>query len=206
MRENMRVEFRRTGERSYAVKIHRGQSAPVVMDPAPGYDLDMPHDLLHLVVESELRLSRGIFGQIAAGGTAGTFHPRSHASSRTKRDVARDRRRIAKRGARLLADGRDEAMQSERATYISLHAWLARSNDARRKGRATQMTDAAQQVRATQTRGERQDLKPEVLDRICARLDHLSAQWRVLAIGESLIVEWPLQRDVEGSHGAFRTG
>lgn len=199
----MRIEFRRTGERSYAVMIHRGQSAPLVMDPAPGYDPDMPHDLLHLVVESELGLRRGIFGQVAAGGTAGTFHaPSVASSSRTKRDVARDRRRTAKRGARLRVEGRDEAMQSERATHISLQAWLARSDDAARKRRAVQMADAANHVRSTQTAAERQDLTPEVLDRICSRLDDLGARWRSLAIGESLLVEWPGWSGVRGTRSS----
>ena len=70
----MNIQFRRTGERRYAITIYRNNLPPVEMNPAPGYDPIMPHDLLHLVVESELGLTRGIFGQIAEGGHAGTFH------------------------------------------------------------------------------------------------------------------------------------
>lgn len=70
----MEVEFRRTGERRYAVTIFRKSYAHIEMNPAPGYDPIMPHDLLHLAVESEIGLRCGIFGQIAAGGNAGTFH------------------------------------------------------------------------------------------------------------------------------------
>lgn len=40
--------------------------ALVEMNRAPGYDPLMPHDLLHLIVESELGLTRGIFGQLAS--------------------------------------------------------------------------------------------------------------------------------------------
>jgi hypothetical protein len=69
----MEVQFRRTAERRYAITIYRKDLPPVEMNPAPGCDPIMPHDLLHLVVESELGLSRGIFGQVASGDTPGHF-------------------------------------------------------------------------------------------------------------------------------------
>ena len=64
----MEVHFRRTGERRYAVIINRKDLPIVEKDPAPGFDPLIPHNLMHLVVESELGLSRGIFGQLASGG------------------------------------------------------------------------------------------------------------------------------------------
>jgi hypothetical protein len=45
------------------------------MDPAPGYDAKLPHDMAHFIVENELGISGGVFGQLASGGTAGTFIP-----------------------------------------------------------------------------------------------------------------------------------
>jgi hypothetical protein len=44
------------------------------MSPAPGYDTFMPHDLQHFIVERALGIDGAIFGQLAAGGTARTFH------------------------------------------------------------------------------------------------------------------------------------
>jgi len=70
----MKVQFHRTGERRYAIVVLREGQEPLRMDSAPGYDSLMPHDLQHLIVEQELGIRLGIFGQIAAGGTAGTFH------------------------------------------------------------------------------------------------------------------------------------
>ncbi len=186
----MNVEFRRTDLRRYAVVIRRDGPPPLEMNPAPGYDVDMPHDLLHFVVESELGLRRGIFGQVAAGGDAGTFQDRT-ARSRNRREAARARRRIAKRGAKLSSHGRDEAALSERATYICFHEWLARSSDGRQRRRAATMAAEAGQVRATQTQSDRQVLSEESIERICARLDELSARGRSLGIGESLVVAWP---------------
>jgi len=179
----MEVQFRRTGERRYAVMIYRKNLPPGEMNPAPGYDPLLPHDLLHLMVESELGLSRGIFGQIAEGGHAGTFH---HVPSETenRREAARRRRRAAKQGEKLLREGREEAALSERATYICLYEWLARSADPTRRKRATQMAPKPQPTADSL-------MSEELLVRICARLDELSARWASLAIGQSLTVEWP---------------
>jgi hypothetical protein len=42
---------------------------------AAGYSDLIPHDAVHFVVEDEFDLRQRIFGQIAAGGNAGTFVP-----------------------------------------------------------------------------------------------------------------------------------
>src|SRR5215475_14341329 len=117
----MEVEFKRTGERRYAITIFREAYPTIEMNPAPGYDPIMPHDLLHLVVEREIGLRRGIFGQIAAGGNAGTFHS-VPSSTGSGREDARLRRRASKRGEKLLREGRDESALSERAAYVCFYA------------------------------------------------------------------------------------
>ncbi|HYE74205.1 MAG TPA: hypothetical protein VEF04_12785, partial [Blastocatellia bacterium] len=102
----MEVQFRRTGERRYAVTIFRPGNSALEMNPAPGYDSFMPHDLLHFIVESELGLRRGIYGQIAEGGHAGTFHSVG-SNHENRREAARQRKRLARRGEKLLREGRD---------------------------------------------------------------------------------------------------
>ena len=176
----MEVQFRRTGERRYAVTIYRKYLPPVEMNPAPGYDPMMPHDLLHLVVESELGLRHGIFGQVAAGGDAGTFHA-VPSGAENHREAARRRRRAAKRGERLLREGRQESAQSEHATYVCLYEWLTRSADPKRRKLAAEMAPPT---------GSRA-LTEDVLARVCARLDNLSARWTNLGVGEFLTVTWP---------------
>jgi hypothetical protein len=182
------VEFKRTGERRYAVIVHR-DGETLAMSTAPGYDTLMPHDLSHMIVELELGLDGGIFGQLAAGGHAATFH-RTDAVSPDRRATARDRRRRDKRGDRLMKAGRDDGALSERATYICLHAWLARSADPVHRARAHTMAAEAAHVRDVQSSDEARVLSPAAIDRVCARLDALSRQWRALAIGESMFVEW----------------
>ena len=105
----MIVVFHRTGQRRYAVEVQRPGFPNLVMNPAPGYDPRLPHDLMHLVVEAQLGLTRAIFGQLAAGGTAGTFQLPVN-SDESSREVKRTRKRAVKRGQRLLKQGRDECM------------------------------------------------------------------------------------------------
>src|SRR5262245_61822154 len=93
----MRLIFERIGERRYATRVQRRGLPDHLMSPAPGYDPLAPHDLLHLVVEAELGITDGIFGQLAAGGDAGTFHLVSDGTIPPRVD-ARARRRAIKLG------------------------------------------------------------------------------------------------------------
>jgi hypothetical protein len=155
-----------------------------MMNPAPGYDALIPHDMMHLVVEAQLGLKHGIFGQLAAG--AGTFQL-AVKDGESSREVARTRRRVAARGKKSMKAGRDECLQSERATYICRHEWLARS--ASRKARA--MSDQAASVRGAADAHELQALDHRKMDDICDHLDQLSARWSRLEVGESMAVGWP---------------
>jgi hypothetical protein len=171
MEHPMILVFRRTGQRRYAVEALRPGLPVVEMNPAPGYDRLIPHDMVHLVVEAQLGLTRGIFGQLAAGGNAGTFRlllKRDEGS----RKVTRARKRVLARGKRLQKDGRDDCIQSERAAHIYRHQWLARSS-----------SDQVQKTPA--------QLGKSKLDEICDHLDELSSHWSGLDVGESVAVSWP---------------
>ena len=169
----MLLIFRRTGQRRYAVEARRTSFPDVEMNPAPGYDRCIPHDMMHLVVEAKLGLTRAVFGQLAAGGDAGTFHL-SPQSQGTTRNLARLRRELKARGNKLLREGRDEAMQSERATYICWQEWRARSHPAK-------------QVRDKELRR----LDERTLAEICHHLDELSSHWSKLNVGDAMTVRWP---------------
>lgn len=189
----MEIEFRRTGERRYGVIIHRTGHTPMEMNPAPGYDPLIPHDLLHFIVENELGLRQGIFGQIAEGGTAGTFRT-VLPTGENNREVARSRRRETQRGGKLLRQGREDSMQSERATGICLYEWMARSADPARRKLSADMAVYAKQCRSQQSVTEAETLNEAMVKRICARMDELSARWSALEIGQALTVNWPGKR------------
>lgn len=168
----MEVEFRRTGYRQYAVAIILPGRPTLEMNPAPGYDARMPHDLIHFIVERELGIRYGIFGQLAAGGTAGTFHPTAGGLV-ASREASRQRRALVKRGAKLQQQGRTDSAKSERAADVCRQAWFART--ARRGFTVT----------------EEMPYSSVEIARVCDALDELSAAWAKLGIGQALTLYWP---------------
>jgi hypothetical protein len=185
----MKVEFQKTGERRYAVIIIRDDKTKLEMNPAPGFDPLMPHDMLHFLVEQELGLRQAIFGQVAMGGSAGSFmkHP---SESKNERKDARERRKLKQKGEKILKTGIDECAQSERATYICLQNWYANSTDESLRTRANEMKDNAQSVFGTMSESEKLKLNKEKLAQIRKRMDELSANWSSLGINQSISLEW----------------
>jgi hypothetical protein len=110
---SMTVTFTRTGKRRYRVAVEGPGVVSAWMEPAPGYDARLPHDVAHFVVENELGISGGIFGQLAAGGTVHTFHPTEEKA----------KRKIARRSDRIAAANREASFLSEKIVYISMQAW-----------------------------------------------------------------------------------
>ncbi|MGH6632149.1 hypothetical protein [Sphingopyxis sp.] len=103
----MKVHFIRSGARRYGMRIERTNAPVLVMDPAPGFDPDLPHDMVHFVVEAALGLKTGVFGQIAAGGDAGSFHVEARGALSAKERQRAARKQVAK-GAKLIkSQGRE---------------------------------------------------------------------------------------------------
>jgi len=186
----MILVFRRTGQRRYAIEAQRLGFPDLVMNPAPGYDPLIPHDMMHLVVEAQLGLTRGVFGQLAAGGNAGTFHL-SLKRDESTRELVRAGNRVRIRGKKLLKEGRDDSVRSERATYICWYEWLARSQANEPRTIAQTMSQQAKQVRKETPAKELRRLDETTLAEICRHLDELSSHWSRLNIGEAMTVRWP---------------
>lgn len=174
----MDVVFKRTGERRYAVVVKVEGREPQWMNPAPGYDDDIPHDLVHYVVEAELGLETGVYGRAVLGG--GTFIgvPEEGVSSRER---ARARRKQQKRDARmgsLSAGSHDDMLTSERLSGLSDLAF--RRKQGQRPDPALWKPEEA--------------LAPEDaarVARVVARLDTVAALWRALPVGGELRFAWP---------------
>jgi hypothetical protein len=172
----MTVRFRRTGVRRYAVVVTIAGEPPRAMDPAPGYDADIPHDLVHYIVEAELDLTNGVYGRAARG--AGTFvataerdvTPRERA--RKQRKQQRRERALGAQDARRAAD----MAQSERLAAVCDVAWRRKHDqhpDPARSAPLPRMEDAA-------------DVR-----RVVSRLDAIAPLWRALPVGGELVFEWP---------------
>ena len=109
----MRVTFTKTHQRGYSVSVEGPGIDPVKMHPAPGYNARLPHDAAHFIVENELGISGGVFGQLAAGGTANTFFSQD----------ARSQRKARKRGSKIAKDNKKDALFSEHAIYAAQSRW-----------------------------------------------------------------------------------
>ncbi|MCW0197487.1 hypothetical protein [Sphingopyxis sp.] len=188
----MKVHFIRSGARRYAMRIERPSGPMLVMDPAPGFDPDLPHDMVHFVVEAVLGLKNGVFGQIAAGGNAGSFHiggPEG-ADARSHRRAAR--KQAAKGAALIKAQGREGEL-SELAAFLFDIGWRSRT----RADSAAQQAALGEAARTRATLGdeERARLDARQAD-IFAAFDAVSKAWRGLKIGEALVLEWPTLRRI----------
>lgn len=172
----MVVIFRKTGERRYAVIVEVPGQAPQTMNPAPGFDPYIPHDLVHYAVEAELELTGGVFGRAASGG--GTFVPAGPADD--ARAQARQRRKQQRRENSLRhADARAQQMStSEHLAYLCDLAWR------RRHG---QRPDPSRWH-------EPAALSPEDATRVArvvTRLDALASVWNALPLDGELAFHWP---------------
>ena len=183
----MKVLFTKTGLRRYGVLVQRELAPDVAMNPAPGYDDYVPHDLLHFVAEAEWNLDGAVFGQLAAGGDAGTFVPTEKALiPRAMRDRKRQRRRA----------GKPKGRRSEVLAHLLEDAWYARH------GRRFLPDDWEERLEAAR-------VSREHVERVLERLDELAEQWHSLHVGEHLTLDWPRpegRRHPRASHGRRRGG
>jgi hypothetical protein len=161
------VEFRKTGARRYGVFVERDTACALVMHPAPGFHEFLPHDLLHFVAETEWGLDGAVFGQLAAGGDAGTFWP---VDQKLVASAMRRRKRLRR--------GRTRGRRSELLTGVLERAWSAR------RGRSPLPDDWDERLAAAR-------VDQETLARVVASLDVLAERWNELRVGESLRLEWP---------------
>jgi hypothetical protein len=173
----MEVSFERTGERRYAVRVLVPGQSPRYTHPAPGFDPYIPHDLVHYLVEAELRLAGGVYGRVAQGGSS--FIVESGGTGARQR--SREQRKQRKREARL--------SQRDSAT----HADMARAE------RLALLCDVTWRRRHGARGDERPWLAPapptpdeaECVERVLGRLEELARRWHALPVGGSLTFVWP---------------
>jgi hypothetical protein len=172
----VRVSFKRTAVRRYAVIVSVPGAPTRAADPAPGYDPDIPHDLVHYVVEAELRLANGVYGRAARG--AGTFVT-TEEHDISSRQRARQQRKQYRRERALRSHGGRPAAEmatSERLASLSDVVWR------RKAGQRPDALRAAPELRPEDA---------ESIERVVARLDVLAPLWRALPVGGELVFDWP---------------
>ena len=184
----MFATFARTGEHRYSVRVAVEGMPDMEMNPAPGYDPLMPHDLQHFIVERALGIDGAIYGQLAAGGTVGTFH--SVAKSGDHRAASRARRKQDRKSSRLMAGHEEDCARSERATYICWHDWLGHAKEPALRAKGLAMAATARSNLLAMPERERTCFTPEKLREIRAQFSTLSERWSTLEVGEGFTERW----------------
>ena len=168
----MRVTFPRLPD-------HQRGYALVERDDGVVYRLDggtagprLPHDIMHFVVERELRIRDGIWGGIAAGVV---FESMRHVSGRRPPHAA-------ERSRQLLRLFRDHGLRAELLTdLVSSAAAL----DPLTADRIRRLADAKLSV-LPET-----DVDPVIVAVAARALQVEAARWARLRVGEELCYEWP---------------
>lgn len=172
----MNVAFRRTGARRYAVIVSLAGEPSRKLEPAPGYDDDIPHDLVHYLVEAELGLTYAVYGSAARGGGTffATFDQNVGARAHTREQRKRKKRELALRAH----DDRHSAEmeRSEKLALVCDVSWR------RRHGQSADPGRPAPVVRAEDA--------PHVA-RVVAHLEAIAPLWRELPVGGELVFAWP---------------
>jgi hypothetical protein len=164
----LKVSFWKSGRRRYGVLVSREHHLDLVMNPAPGYDDYLPLALLHFVAEAEWELDGAMFGQLAAGGDAGTFIPTEQSQIP---GAMRDRRRRRRRA------GKPKPRRSDLHAHFLEEAWHTRH------GRPP-LPNWQEQLEAAH-------VSTDHLERVLDQLDQLAQSWHSLPSGEHLSLDWP---------------
>ena len=168
----MRVTFLRLPDhqRAYAL-VERDDGVVDRLDGGPAGPR-LPHDIMHLVVERELRIRDGIWGGIAAGVV---FDSMRHVSGRRPPHAA-------ERSRQLLRGFREHGLRAELlADLVSSAAAL----DTLSADTIRRLADAKLSV-LPDTR-----VDPVVIAVAARALQVEAARWARLRVGEELCYDWP---------------
>ena len=170
----MRVTFPRLPdhERAYAL-VERDDGAVYRLYGGPAGPR-LPHDIMHFVVERELRIGDGIWGGIAAGIV---FDSMQHVGGR-RPPHARERSRD------LLAAFRQRGLRAEvLANFVECVAGLDHPSDIQIRTLAAAKLTVLPEADA--------DLEPTAVAAAAQALQVEAARWARLRVGEELTYDWP---------------
>ena len=180
----MRVTFPRLADhqKGYSV-IERDDGVVYRMDGYTVMGPDLPHDVRHLIVERELRISDGIFGAIAAGTVWTSMH---HLRGRRPPHSV-------ERSAQLKKVQRDRIMRAELlANLVEAVAVLDDPSPDEIQRIARMKLSLVPVVEPGADPAEVIALPPaEVLAAAASALQVETARWARLRVGDELVYEWP---------------
>jgi hypothetical protein len=166
----MRVTFPRLPdhERAYAL-VERDDGAVYRLYGGPAGPR-LPHDIMHFVVERELRIGDGIWGGIAAGIV---FDTMQHVSGRRPPHAREGSKELRQRGLRA------EVL----ANFVECVAGLDHPSDIQIRTLAAAKLTVLPEADA--------DLEPAAVAAAAQALQVEAARWARLRVGEELSYDWP---------------
>ena len=185
----MRIWFERAGERRVRITVERDDGALLEIR-SPDASREIPHDLVHYVVEAELGLPEGFWGKIARGVVFDSVRVVRAPIRRTARP-RRKRRRLPPR----------QLLEAEVLVEIFLKSWDGSAVE--EYGSVRAYLDATWSPR---TRSRADEIDPATIDRVSARLDEISRRWQALPKGRALELDWPPPRSEVARERAGRPG
>jgi hypothetical protein len=180
----MRVTFPRLADhqQGYAV-VERDDGVVYRMDGFTVMGPDLPHDVRHLIVERELRISDGIFGTIAAGTVYASMH---HLRGRRPPHSA-------DRSAHLKKAQRNRIMRAELLANLVETIAVLDDPSPDEIRRLTRMKLSV--VPIVEPGADPADViaapPPAPLAAAARTLQVEAARWARLRVGEELVYEWP---------------
>jgi hypothetical protein len=174
----VRVTFTRLTGHRYAVGVVRESGPPAGQRVSAGKGVWLPPDIAHFLVEREFGLRLGIFGQLAAGGDAGTFR-----AAPADRDA-----RLAHCAHRLQVTGRGDLGRSVAMVSICTAIWEFEA------GRRFAPPDLQPYATATSRSWGLLDMADVPCDgvrRVVQEFEGVATRWNALGVRESLAFDWP---------------
>jgi hypothetical protein len=184
------IEFIKGAGTRYRSLLHRPDGVTVEFDGGAYNKVPerVPHDIAHLIVEDELRLTRGVWGVLVAGG----LFPQAHAVQGRRPPHASERARAVTRAAG------DRLTQAEILTGAVCYVV-----------RGGLHPDRGAMQRAVGERWWTDDLTPDALERCRTRLHAAARDWAALPPGGTFTGRWDHAVDPGlpvGSRGAHTRG
>lgn len=170
----MRVSFHRLPGNRYHSTAERADGVTVFV---PGYDraAKIPHDLVHFVVERELRLRCGVWGTIASGG------------------MFRNMKVISGRQGPHPAERSKEVLRTHGAALTAAEALAAFFADLLELDTAERPERLLADFRRRADGLPLPELSAERVLACREALRRAAVQWRRVKVGEALILDWPFR-------------
>lgn len=173
----MEITFTKTGERTYEVVALRDDGVKLRVR-TPDKPLKIPHDMVHYVVERELKMEGGFWGSIAAGAVFATVEVVS----------GRQPPHAAELSAALIKASYREQAAAE--LYVAVLQTVAAEGRERDWRYVSSCLDEVWRP----FRWPRPPVTAEDALRVCRALREAEERWLALPVGQSVKVTWASAR------------